>query len=398
MKKLSLKTALLFKVLERTQFGRIKLTIGDGHSYEFGTEPLICEVFIYSEETLLTILRQGDIGLAEAIIENEIQITDETAFIKWACLNDDLLKQAFHGSFWGTIIHKLDRWLKPNTIEGAKKNIMSHYDLGNDFYSHWLDSSMSYSSALFASDKQSGDLLLNQELTPAQYKKYDRIIDALEINKNDRILEIGCGWGGFFSRAVERTGCHITAVMNSPAQHSYNQKLIANKSLQKNIDLKLTDYRLIEGRFDKIVSIEMIEAVGEKYWPTYFSKIKQSLKPNGKAMIQSITIREDRFEEYRNSTDFIKKYIFPGGMLLTNDAVKQQSSTVEMSTDKPFEFGLSYAETLKRWRNNFNQAVAARNLTQLDDRFIRLWNFYLSYCEGAFLAKRINVAHFELLA
>lgn len=397
MKKLSIKTTLLFKVLEKTQFGRIRLTIADGATYEFGTEPLICEVRVSSEQTLLNILKQGDIGLAEAIIEDEIQITDETAFVKWACLNDDLLKEAFHGSFWGTITYKLDRWLRPNTIEGAKKNIMSHYDLGNDFYSQWLDPSMSYSSALFQNE-DNPNALASQELTPAQLKKYDRIIDALEINKNDRILEVGCGWGGFFSRAIERTGCHVTAVMNSPAQCAYNEKMIARKGLQNQVDLKLTDYRLIEGRFDKIVSIEMIEAVGEKYWPTYFSKIKQSLKPNGKAMIQSITIRDDRFEEYRNSTDFIKKYIFPGGMLLTNESVKRQSSMVDMSSAQPFEFGLSYAETLKRWRDNFNQAVTSKSLNQLDDRFIRLWNFYLSYCEGAFLAKRINVAHFELLA
>ncbi len=397
MKNLSLKTIFLFKVLERTRFGRIKITIADGKSYEFGTDPFICEVHINSEKTLLNILKQGDIGLAEAIIENEIQISDATAFVKWACLNDDLLKEAFHGSFWGTLIHKFDRWLKPNTIEGAKKNIMSHYDLGNDFYAEWLDSSMSYSSAIFDSVENT-NLDIKEELTHAQYKKYDRIIDALEINKNDRILEIGCGWGGFFSRAIERTGCHVTAVMNSPAQCAHNEKLIAAKSMQKNVDLKLTDYRMIEGRFDKIVSIEMIEAVGEKYWPTYFGKIKESLKPNGRAMIQSITIRKDRFAEYRNSTDFIKKYIFPGGMLLTNESVKQQAAQVEMKSDTPFEFGLSYAETLNRWQNNFKSAVAAKKLNSLDDRFIRLWNFYLSYCEGAFLAKRINVAHFELMA
>jgi cyclopropane-fatty-acyl-phospholipid synthase len=329
-------------------------------------------------------------------MSGELEITDQTAFIYWACLNDDLLKNAFHGNIFGTLLHKLERLFQPNTVKGAKQNIMAHYDLGNDFYDKWLDPTMSYSSAIFEADYNPGIERTNENLTQAQFRKYDRIIDALEIKSGDSVLEIGCGWGGFFSRAVERTGCHITAVMNSPAQCSYNESLIHRKNLKQHVHLNLTDYRLIQGQFDKIVSIEMIEAVGEKYWSTYFNKLKQTLKPQGKALIQSITIREDRFQEYRSSTDFIKKYIFPGGMLLTNNNIAQQSKNVDLRSGQPFEFGLGYAETLRRWRIAFNQSLANGALKLADERFIKLWNFYFSYCEGAFLAGRINVAQFEL--
>lgn len=184
--------------------------------------------------------------------------------------------------------------------------------------------------------------------------------------------------------------------MNSPSQHSYNQKLIKDRHFSKNVDLQLLDYRNIKGTYDKIVSIEMVEAVGEKYWPTYFNKIKESLKPLGTAMIQSITIKEDRFDEYRSSTDFIKKYVFPGGMLLTNNNIAKQANKADLKSGTPFDFGLGYAETLKRWRVAFNHSLATGALNFPDEKFIKLWNFYLSYCEGAFLAGRINVTQIEL--
>ncbi len=337
------------------------------------------------------IVRGGDIELASAIIREDVEISDEAEFISWACKNDDVLKSSFHGKLWGTLIPRIKRWFRPNTISGAKKNIMEHYDLGNDFYDKWLDSTMSYSSALFSSPNR------NDDLVDAQLKKYDRIIDSLGINSKDHVLEVGCGWGGFFSRAVERTGCKVTAVMNSPAQAAYNKELIKRKGLESAVQLELMDYRLIQGQFDKVVSIEMIEAVGEKYWPVYFEKISSSLKSGGRALIQSITIRENRFEEYRQNPDFINTLIFPGGMLLTNTALVENAARSGMRSDSEvFEFGLCYAETLKRWRENFLTASCNELLPNLDRRFANLWRFYLSYCEGAFSAQRINVGHFTL--
>lgn len=387
-----LNNQVLFKALEKTKFGSIQLKIEDsGSDYIFGEGARVAEITVKSGKILSELMFGGDIEMATAIINEDIIISDESAFIQWACKNDDVLKSTFHGKFLGTLIPRIKRWFRPNTVGGAKKNIIAHYDLGNDFYKTWLDTTMSYSSAIFnASDR-------TDSLQEAQLRKYDRIIDQLGIKSTDRVLEIGCGWGGFFSRAVERTGCKITAVMNSPSQAAYNRELIKNKNYKDNVVLALLDYRQIEGKFDKIVSIEMIEAVGESYWPTYFSKIASSLNPKGKALIQSITIREDLFKDYRQNPDFINTMIFPGGMLLTNANVEKQASLAGLcSNENPFEFGLCYAETLKRWRSTFLQAYDEKRLPQIDKKFLNLWRLYLSYCEGAFRAQRINVGHFSL--
>lgn len=388
MKNLSLTSRMILRALEKTQNGKINISWKSGETLTFGEGELISELHLSKPEVLNQIASRGDIGLADAFIQGDLEISKPAEFFQWACLNDDRLNQAFHGTLWGTLIPKIRRWFQANTIDGAKKNIMAHYDLGNNFYSAWLDSSMSYSSAIFHS--------LNEDLTDAQNRKYDRIIDELEIGPHHHVLEIGCGWGGFFSRAIERTGCKVTAVMNSPAQAEYNRAMIKRKGLEKYVDLQLKDYRLIEGQFDKLASIEMIEAVGEKYWPTYFNKVASSLKNKGQALIQSITIREDRFDDYQKTQDFIKSYIFPGGMLLTNAAINSQARASGMNSARPYEFGLSYAETLKRWSENFSQAVANGDLPQIDSRFQRLWKLYLTYCEGAFRANRINVGHYLL--
>lgn len=383
---------VLFKALEKTKFGLIKLKIINPNSeYTFGEGELVAEVRVKNYQVLHEIVRGGDIELASAIVREDILISDEAAFIAWACKNDESLKSTFHGKFLGTLVPRVKRWLRPNTIKGAKKNIIEHYDLGNNFYDKWLDPTMSYSAALFSSPDREDDL------REAQLKKYDRIIDELGISSQDRVLEIGCGWGGFFSRAVERTGCQVTAVMNSPSQAAYNKELISNKKLSSHVNLELMDYRLIEGKFDKIVSIEMIEAVGEKYWPTYFNKIASSLNAKGRALIQAITIKDDLFEDYRSNPDFINTLIFPGGMLLTNNNVDKSARLAGLHTEgKPFEFGLCYAETLRRWRENFLSAYNEELLPKLDKEFVNLWRFYLSYCEGAFNAQRINVAHFAI--
>lgn len=381
---------IIYKSLEQTKFGQIKVSIGCEPAEVFGEGGLVSEVKIHDASVLSRVVRGGDIALAEAIMSNEIAITDEAAFVEWACHNDDVLKNAFHGTWLGTLVARIKSKLNENTVSGAQKNIMAHYDLGNRFYQSWLDSSMSYSSALYKDQNFSEDLI------QAQFNKYDRIIDELEIKSSDHILEIGCGWGGFFSRAIERTGCKVTAVMNSPAQAQFNRKLIADRGFKTQVDLQQIDYRQIVGTYDKIVSIEMIEAVGYQYWSAYFDKVASSLKNKGQAVIQAITIKENRFEDYLKNPDFIKTYIFPGGMLLTNEAVKRNAASKGMNCATPFEFGLSYAETLNQWQKKFNLVFDSELSNSFDDRFRRLWNFYFSYCKGAFKANRINVAHFSI--
>lgn len=390
MKKFTWRTRALLKLLEYTRYGRVRFDFPNGSSYDFGEGELLSSLIVHDVSAFDRILTRGDLGLAEGIIDGNLEISHLPAFIRWACLNDDRLHQAFHGKFWGTLIPRLQRLFQGNSQEGARKNIMAHYDLSNEFYQLWLDPTMSYSSALFGASPPSS----LEELRAAQLRKYDRIIEGLNITAKDRVLEIGCGWGGFFSRAVEKTGCHVTAVLNSPSQASYNRDLIQRRKLGANVDLRLMDYRQIEGRFDKIVSIEMIEAVGEKYWGQYFGKIAETLQAKGAAMIQAITMREDRFEDYRASTDFIKKYIFPGGMLLSNLSIHEQSRKAGLQDEAPFEFGADYAQTLRLWRERFDAQKSEFLQLGFNEPFQRMWNLYLAYCEGAFSAQRINVGQF----
>ena len=386
MKNPSLRTKMFLQILRRAKHGTIDLTLPDGRHEKYGEGPKLIKVDVRKWEAIDLLFSKGDLGLAEAIIENDIVVDDVVALIEWACLNDQDLGQAMHGTWYGNLAAKIKHLMNRNNKTQAKKNIMAHYDLGNEFYRLWLDQSMTYSSGIYAENET--------KLAEAQVRKYDRIIDTLDIKSGDHILEIGCGWGGFFSRAVERTGCKVTAVMNSPQQFRHNQIKIVDGKLEAHVDLKQMDYRDIEGKFDKVVSIEMIEAVGEKYWGTFFQKVSSSLRANGKSLIQGITIREELFYSYSKSTDFIQQYVFPGGMLLTNSVFDKKSKENGMKLTDTFEFGISYANTLKDWRINFNQALPHVRAMGFDDKFIRLWNLYLAYCEGAFRAGRINVGQF----
>lgn len=388
MKSPSVRTRMFMQILRKAKHGTIILTLPDGSRNIFGEGDPAIKVQVKEWTAIDMLFDKGDLGLAKAIIKDLLVVDDVAALVEWACRNDQDLAQALHGTWYGTVAAKLRHLLNGNNRAQAKKNIMAHYDLGNDFYRLWLDPSMTYSSAIF--DKP------NEPLFDAQMKKYDRIIDSLNLKSSDHLLEIGCGWGGFFSRAVERTGCKVTAVMNSPEQARHNQLRINQQKMDSHVNLVQQDYRDIKGQFDKIVSIEMIEAVGEKYWNTFFDKIGSSLKSKGAVVIQGITIREDLFYSYRKSTDFIQQYVFPGGMLLTNTAFLEQGEKSGMRLSNVYEFGLSYAATLKVWRENFQKAHPQVMQLGFDEKFIRLWNLYLSYCEGAFRAGRINVGQFLL--
>lgn len=388
MKSASLKAKLFLKILENARHGTVDVVFPDDSRRSFGSGEKQISVTVRDWEVIDLLFQKGDLGLAESIIEGRMEVSDVAGLVEWACLNDQALGDAFRGRWYGVLAQRLRHLLARNSREGAKRNIMAHYDLGNEFYRLWLDRSMTYSSALFLSDSQT--------LEEAQIAKYDRIIDLLGINSGDHILEIGCGWGGFFSRAVEKTGCKVTAVTNSPEQARHSGELIARSHLKTHVDLRQMDYRDIHGRFDKIVSIEMIEAVGEKYWPTYFQKIAASIKGRGKTLIQGITIRDDLFYGYRKSTDFIQQYVFPGGMLLTDHTFEEQGLRNQMVLSDRFSFADSYARTLRAWRENFEKALDEVRAMGFDEKFIRMWRLYLSYCEGAFRARRINVGQYLL--
>ncbi len=390
MTKPSFKAQMFIQILKRSKHGTVTVTTPDNKTEKYGEGLPAIKVVVKDWAAIDLLFSKGDVGLAETIIDGTLVVDDIVALVEWACRNDQDLGQALTGSWYGTLASKLKHLMNRNSKAGAKKNIMAHYDLGNEFYSLWLDPSMSYSAACFTAEAA--------DLQAAQMAKYDRIIDKLNLKSGDHLLEIGCGWGGFFSRAVERTGCKVTAVMNSPEQARYNTQKIGSQNMGNHVNLMLQDYRDIQGKFDKVVSIEMIEAVGEQYWDTFFGKVGSSLKTKGEAMIQGITIREDLFYSYRKGTDFIQQYVFPGGMLLTNNTFDVKSKENGMKLDDIHEFGLDYADTLKHWRENFNRALPQVRLMGFDDKFIRLWNLYLSYCEGAFRAKRINVGQFLLKA
>ncbi len=388
MKSSSLKAQLFFQILKKSKHGTVRVTTPDGKTENYGEGLPHIKVIVKEWDAIDLLFSRGDLGLAEAIIEGTLEVDDIVALVEWACKNDQDLGATIHGSWYGTLVSKIKHLMNHNSRKNAKKNIMAHYDLGNEFYRLWLDPSMTYSAACFSPE--------TLDLESAQNAKYDRIIDKLNLKSGDHILEIGCGWGGFYSRAVERTGCKVTAIMNSAEQARYNREKIDNQKMKGAVNLIQQDYRDIQGKFDKVVSIEMIEAVGEKYWDTFFQKVGSSLTSQGQAMIQGITIREDLFYSYRKSTDFIQQYVFPGGMLLTNSVFEEKSKENKMELSEIHEFGIHYADTLKIWRENFNRARPHVLSMGFDEKFIRLWNLYLAYCEGAFRAQRINVGQFLL--
>jgi cyclopropane-fatty-acyl-phospholipid synthase len=277
--------------------------------------------------------------------------------------------------------------MRNNSKSGSRKNIHAHYDLGNPFYSLWLDPSMTYSSAWFG-----GDLQL--PLAQAQSKKYQRILSAIDATPEKRILEIGCGWGGFIEEAA-LAGCHVTGLTLSREQQKFAEARLAHQGLASEI--RLQDYRDCKDQFDGIASIEMFEAVGENHWEQYFKTIAASLKPGGKACIQTIVIAEELFERYRSSTDFIQQYVFPGGMLPSKSAFKEYAARAGLRVDDEFAFGSDYAKTLCIWYESFNQQLEQVNQLGFDEAFIRLWNFYLMYCAAGFSEQNIDVVQFTLV-
>jgi len=375
----------LFRMLSQLQCGSIEVYCPDGRKLSFTGKRSgpHADLQLKDWKVCSDLLSRGDIGFAEAFIEDRADSTDLMQLLLLGALNEQAVEQAIHGRWWATLAYRLRHLLRGNSRRGSRRNIEAHYDLGNDFYSLWLDSSMTYSSALFEGDAA-------RSLEQAQQGKYARILRVLDAQPGDHILEIGCGWGGF-AKFAARAGCRITGVTISPSQLAYAQRRIAAAGLQDRVDLRLVDYRDLEGQFDHVVSIEMFEAVGERYWPDYFAVLRNRLRPGGRALVQSITIAEEKFERYRRGTDFIQQYIFPGGMLPSPGRLRQQAAAQGLAVTGMHGFGLDYAETLRRWHVRFN-AVAQKVRDQgFDERFMRTWRFYLAYCEAGFRARATDV-------
>jgi cyclopropane-fatty-acyl-phospholipid synthase len=334
------------------------------------------------------IMAAGDIGFAEGYMAGEWETPDLTAVLECAGLNFDRLHDIVSGNVVARTINRLTHLLRPNTRSGAKRNIHAHYDLGNAFYERWLDSSMTYSSALFERD--------GQALEDAQRRKYAALAESMGLEPSHHVLEIGCGWGGFAEFAAREVGARVTGITISREQYEFARKRLFDNGLAEKADIRLVDYRDVAGSFDRVASIEMFEAVGERYWPAYFGKIRSALAPGGRAGLQIITIRDEFFDDYRASADFIQKYIFPGGMLPSEASLRSVTDRAGLAWASVNRFGHDYAETLKRWGERFEAAWDEIRPLGFDERFHKLWRFYLSYCEAGFRTGRTDVVQLSL--
>jgi cyclopropane-fatty-acyl-phospholipid synthase len=374
--------------LEHVRDGHLVLTTPTGESQVFGDPHSApgARLTIHDWRACAAILKSGDIGFAEAYREGWIDTLDLTNVLRLAIRNETALQRTIHGSalgrFWFNVLHRL----RPNTRRGSKKNIHAHYDIGNAFYRLWLDTTWTYSSALFH-----GDYTL--PLERAQINKYQHIIDTLNLMPGDRVLEIGCGWGGFALHAA-RQGIHVDGITLSKAQATLMQQCIAQEGLEDYASVRLCDYRDVTGQYDAIVSIEMFEAVGERYWPVYFQTLRERLKPGAQAVVQTITIREDRFRHYRRSSDFIRQYIFPGGMLPSVERFRDVARENGLDAEVAVAFGRDYAETLRRWARTFERYTPEVKAQGYDETFIRTWALYLAYCEAGFDEGTTDVVQF----
>jgi cyclopropane-fatty-acyl-phospholipid synthase len=378
---------LLLALFSRLQYGRLAVTLPDGSRHEFaGARPgPRAEMTINRIEAISRIMNDGKMGFCEAVMEGDIDSPSMAQLIELAVMHDAMLSKQMTATIWRRIGLRLYHGMRRNSKNGAAKNIAYHYDLGNEFYAAWLDRTMTYSSAVF--DRETDDL------ATAQTNKYRRLADLADIQPGDHVLEIGCGWGGFAKYAIEERGARVTGITISREQHDFAKQRLADAGLAGRGEVKLIDYRDLEGKFDKIVSIEMFEAVGQAYWPTYFNAVSSLLKSGGRAVLQAITIEDEAFEEYRREPDFIQRYIFPGGMLPSMPKLEQPVAEAGLKLVDEIGFGLDYARTLAEWRERFQEAWPQLATGRFDTRFKRMWELYLSYCEGGFRAGMIDVKH-----
>jgi cyclopropane-fatty-acyl-phospholipid synthase len=381
---------LFLEALRNVQYGRITIITSHGKTLEFSGRESgpAAELMVNDWNIFDDLIARGETGFAEAYIDGRWESPDLPSLLTFALVNTDSLEKFFHGKPLYALWIRLKSFFKGNTLAGSKRNIMSHYDLGNDFYALWLDKSMTYSSALFEGDK-------NRSLEDAQQAKYTRILGKLSLQPGDHILDIGCGWGGF-AIAAARHGARVTAVTVSQQQAQLAKEKVMEAGLSGKISVILKDYRELVGTFDHIVSIGMFEHVGEEYWPIYFRTVKNHLKPGGKAMIQCITLDDHLFEKLHGTYGFIEEYIFPGGMLPSKARFRKAAMQAGFACNEMFGFGLDYAITLRHWAARFEAQKPIVRKMGYDEQFLRLWDFYLASCIASFESRRTDVMQAEL--
>jgi cyclopropane-fatty-acyl-phospholipid synthase len=385
----SLTTALLHRIFSGLECGHLVIDTPAGERLVIdGNQPgPQGRLTIRSWRFLWRLVAGWDIGFAESYMAGEWSSPNLGGLLMLALRNS-----AFAGPLQPLrpprLLLRLRHALNRNTRRGSRRNIAAHYDLGNEFYAHWLDAGMSYSAALFSS--------AGQTLEEAQNAKLDRVLDLLEMSGGEQVLEIGCGWGSLADRLIGRYGCTLTGLTISAKQLEFARRRLRDLDLLRYSDLRLQDYRDVRGPYDRIVSIEMLEAVGEAYWSIYFEKLRVNLRPGGIAVLQVITINEDRFENYRRRPDFIQKYIFPGGMLPTTTIIEREIAAAGLRLVTSEFFGESYARTLGEWQRRFQRAWPAIAALGFDDRFKRTWEYYLAYCQAGFEAGAVNVGLYKI--
>jgi cyclopropane-fatty-acyl-phospholipid synthase len=379
----------VLRLLEGLQHGQLTLQLPGGAVQHVGAHdaPLHAQLHLHDWSPFTEALKSGDIGFAEAWIDGRWSTPDLPVLLRVLAANRPVLDEAIFGQWWGRLAYRLRHLMRRNTRANSRKNIHAHYDLGNDFYQLWLDETMNYSSAWFAGDGR-------RSLPEAQHAKVQRVLQQARVQPGSRVLEIGCGWGAL-AEAAARSGAQLTGVTLSTEQLAFARQRLADAGL--TADLRLQDYRdIADGPYDAICSVEMIEAVGREWWPTYFRTLKRLLAPGGRACLQSIVIRDELFERYLQGTDFIQQYIFPGGCLPSPEALRQHAAAAGLKIVDAMAFGPDYARTCALWRERFLAKRTEAAALGFDERFQRTWEFYLAYCEAGFTQGDIDVLHVTL--
>ena len=380
---------IVFNSLKLIKHGFLEIQNHDNKIYKFGNESelLRAKIKINKPGLTLQIIKSGSVGLAEAYMRNEFETDNLTNLIEITAKNIKLVHK-FSGIFDLSMINKLKSIFIKNNKSRSKKNISKHYDLGNDFFSLWLDPSLTYSSAIF--EKQKDDLF------SAQLNKYKKLTELIKPNVGNKILEIGCGWGGFAEYLGKNYDVKLDCITISKEQFEFSKKRIFENGLNEKVNIFLKDYRDVKDKYDSIASIEMIEAVGQNYLVNYFKSIKKNLSESGKAAIQAITIDDSLFDRYKTKEDFIQKYIFPGGFLPSKKKLYDLSSSNGLEIKKYESYGSHYSSTLKIWRDEFLKKWEEISKHGFDNKFKRMWHFYLSYCEAGFKSKNIDLIQFSM--
>lgn len=381
---------LILNGIKKFPYGSIILEWPNGNinNIEASQDGPNAKLIIHDNQVAKEIIKGGSVKFAELYISKKVSTDNLTNLIHYFAVNNDQAENTLKISFIKNLFNKFIHFQNKNTKNQAKKNISHHYDLGNKFYEYWLDKSMTYSSAIFHEK--------SIEIEDAQNNKYKRLAELSSINNGDEVLEIGCGWGGFAEFLGKNYDCKVTAITISEEQFKFATKRIAEAKLAEKVKIVFCDYRNLSGKFDKIISIEMFEAVGSEYWNTFFKKVESVLKPKGSISLQLITIDDKIYDVYKINPDFIQKYIFPGGMLPSMKVLKNILGNTSLNIKSIDSYANDYAKTLNIWNKQFNQNWSKIEKLGFDERFKLLWNYYLSYCEGGFLSKNIDLKQINL--